>query len=95
MGDYKYSEAKSLPPLSEINSDTAVRDFIEAIKGYHDDLNDDGKKKLIKFILTAKVQGTAKTKIGDEKVEDLGALTGLLLTRCGSTETEASLSKKF
>jgi hypothetical protein len=75
---FKYTEAKALPELSEIKSHTTIRDFIAAIRSYYAILNDDGKKQLIKFVIQAKILGSAKTKIGAPNTDNIDTLKNLL-----------------
>jgi hypothetical protein len=94
---FKYTEAKALPCLTETKSDVAVRDFIASIEGYYDELEDGaaGKIKLVNFVLKSKVQGAAKTKIGDAVVKNLEELKNLLLVKCGSVETRTTLAQQL
>jgi Zinc knuckle len=96
MANFEYKEAKHLPELKEVKTNTAIRDFLAAVRAYHDILSAEGKTQLISFVINAKILGTAKTKLGEDVgVATLAALKALLHERCGSKETYESLREKL
>jgi Zinc knuckle len=96
MAAYEYKEAKHLPELKDVRNNTSIRDFISTITAYHDELNEEGKVRLVQFLINAKILGTAKTKLGPgTAIATLAQLKTALYERCGSKETYESLREKL
>ncbi|HBS53812.1 MAG TPA: hypothetical protein DD806_07415, partial [Flavobacterium sp.] len=93
---YKYKEARALPELKTINSHWTIRDFLTAVKGYHDTLNNEGKIALIRFVAATKITGEARTKIGEiTGVDSFTGLKLLLNTKGQGQDTQTTLLKKL
>jgi hypothetical protein len=93
--DYSYAEARHLPEFTDVNSDVKGRDFISTVESYYTELKEADRPRLIRFVLQAKIQGAAKTKIGEATVETLEDVKTLLLAKCGSVETIETLGVKM
>jgi hypothetical protein len=94
MSVFSYETAMRLPVL-EIIKDTNVRDFLNNVEGYYDILNDAGKILLISLVVKTKIQGTAKTRLGDNTARTFDELKKIVVEHCSSTETVESLQKKI
>jgi hypothetical protein len=94
MADFSYETALKLPSLT-ITSEVAARDFLDNVEVYYDLLNDAGKTILLNFIIKTKIQGHAKTKLGNKVAENFKNLKVLVYESCGTTETHESLKTKL
>jgi hypothetical protein len=87
---------RGLPELKTVEGHTSVRDFLAAVRGYHQTLNDNGKVALINFVLETKILGEARTKIEEATgMTSITDLTTLLNTKCRGPKSQATLQKKL
>lgn len=92
MSDFKFETGLKLPSLTDEGDEISLRDFLDIVQSYHDTLNAAGQRALIKFVTLNRLQGKAKTRLGDlEEVDSFSTLKASLLSRCGTRETLESL----
>lgn len=95
MADFKFETGLKLPTLVDDCDIVAVRDFLDVIESYHEVLNAAGKTALISFILKNRLQGKAKTRVGQQTANTFAELKEVLLTTLGVKETIESLNSKL
>lgn len=94
--DFNFETGLKLPTLSDDKDEFTLRDFIDTIKSYHSCLNDTGKKLLLEFVCLNRIQGKAKTRLGDlSHIKTFDALKNELYSRCGIRDTLESLHQKL
>lgn len=96
MANFSFETGLKLPSLSNDNDKMLLRDFLDTIESYHDTLDAAGKIALLKFVKLNRIQGKAKTRLGDlDAIDTLAKLKTTLMTQCGSAETIESLYGKL
>lgn len=96
MSDFKFETGLKLPILQDDKEEMLLRDFLDTVESYWNLLNAEGKKELIKFVCLNKIQGKAKTKLGNTSLIDtFDKLKLELRSRCGIQETLESLYIKL
>jgi hypothetical protein len=94
MANFDYNTGMRLPELSKTGSEE-VRDFVNSVEAYWENLTADGKTLLIKFVSRTKIVGAAKTRLGDTVFETLEQLKIAVVGKCGATESVESLQKQL
>lgn len=98
MAAFDFSIGLKLPVLSNDRKFTAVRDFLDTILSYYSTLADPSKILLLKFVLSNRIQGSAKSRLADFQVEDtttFDEFSGIIFARCTATESRAALEAKL
>lgn len=96
MATFTFETGLKLPTLTDDKDEMSLRDFLDTIQSYHDILGNADKVTLIKFICLNRIQGKAKTRLGDlSSIVDFQTLKSELLSRCGVKETIDSLHLKL
>lgn len=98
MDTFDYGRAQKLPILSIKSSDNrseAIRDFINNIDFYHDNLDNASREKLVKFIIMCKIQGKTLSELGKVTVTTWNELKMQLWNKCGPRDTLESIQTKL
>lgn len=93
---FEFTTGLKLPILSAEGDAVALRDFVDIVESYYDTLSAEGKLGLISFVCKNRIQGKAKTRLGDvSNINTFAALKTALLAKCGAKETMETLHNKL
>ena len=89
---FAISVAHKLPEFSGAEKvETKIKEFLDAIEFYHDELVAADRPKLFKFITKVKLVGVAKIKFGSNTPDSFANFKTQLITTCGYGQTEKAV----
>lgn len=95
MSNFNFETGLKLPVLNADCDAVIIRDFIDTVESYHDTLSAAGKTALLAFVVKNRVQGNAKTRLGQSNITTFAELKRELLGKLGVAETKESLHAKL